>query len=118
VEQTPTRHVWGNPMTKPRNGPDPKKLAAYQGCITRGLTVDQTAEAMGVKRHTVRSYARDNGLVFVDYNPRATSRTPDAVPARDVWVIEKHSPERISNPITMRVSLPKPPFEIDIRRTA
>lgn len=105
-------------MTKPRNGPDPKKLAAYQDCITRGLTVDQTAEAMGVKRHTVRSYARDNGLVLVDYNPRATSRTPDAVPTRDVWVIEKHAVEGSRNPITMRVSLPKPPFEIDIRRSA
>lgn len=105
-------------MTKPRNGPDPKKLAAYQDCIARGLTVDQTAEAMGVKRHTVRSYARDNGLVFVDYNPRATSRAQDAVLTRDVWVIERHSPERSGNPITMRVSLPKPPFEIDIRRSA
>ena len=105
-------------MTKPRNGPDPKKLAAYQDCITRGLTVDQTAEALGVKLHTVRSYARDNGLVFVDYNPRAASRTPDTAPTRDVWVIEKHGVESSRNPITIRVSLPKPPFEIDIRRSA
>lgn len=118
MEQTPARHVWGNSMTKPRNGPNPKKLAAYQDCITRGLTVDQTAEAMGVKRHTVRSYARDNGLVFVDYNPRATSRAPDAAPTRDVLVIRKASFSQMGEYGAMDVSLPKPPFEIDIRRSA
>lgn len=118
MEQAPARHVWGNPMTKPRNGPNPEKLAAYQDCIARGLTTHQTAEALGIKIHTVRSYARDNSLVFVDYNPRAMSRVVTAAPTRDVWVIEKHAAERSSNPITMRVSLPKPPFEIDIRRSA
>ena len=105
-------------MSRIRSQPNADKFAAYQDCSTRGLTTEQTADALGVKRYTVRAYAKDNGLAFADYNPCAIKQTPAPAPIRDVWVIEKHGVEGSRNPITMRVSLPKPPFEIDIKRSA
>jgi hypothetical protein len=99
-----------------KSGPKPEVLAVYQGYADRGLTTAETAAAMGVLRSTVRAYAKDHGLAFVDYNPCRTSATPmPPASQRDVLTVFKKSRNELGHlakPVP--ISLPRPPFEIDM----
>lgn len=104
-------------MSRNRIGPDPQKLARYVDCATRGLTCAQTAEYLGIRRDTVKAYAKDNGIAFCDYNPCRTKEAPPRaanVPRDVLTVIKKSRNElgHIAKP--MPISLPKPPFELDL----
>ena len=100
-------------MTHPHS-----KAAEYRACAERGLTVAQTAEAMGVQVGTARAYAKSHRISFVDFRPYNITLPTPPKPDRDVLVIRKASFSQMGEYGAMRVSLPKPPFEIDIRRSA
>jgi len=99
-----------------KSGPKPEVMAVYQRYANQGLTTAETAAAMGVLRSTVRAYAKDHGLAFVDYNPCRTSVTPSPQTSqRDVLTVFKKSRNELGHlakPVP--ISLPRPPFEIDM----
>jgi hypothetical protein len=103
-------------MSNHKSGPKAETFAKYYEYAQLGLTTDQTAEAMKIRKSTVRAYAKDHGIAFTDYNPCRVSRTPlPAKTERDVLTVFKKSRNELGHlakPVP--ISLPKPPFEIDM----
>lgn len=103
-------------MTNNAICPKAETFARYAEHAANGLTTDQAAQALGVRKSTVRAYAKDHGIAFTDYNPCRVSKTPRAAPTeRDVLTVFKKSRNELGHlakPVP--ISLPRPPFEIDM----